>query len=134
MHCIDATGTGDISQSGRKWIYQGLDRTLSTASVADGLAYLSDVAGRLHCLDADTGHCYWIHATDAETWGSTLVADGKIYMPTAKYLWVLKADKTLEVLARVNLGSRIFASPVVADHTLYLATTGGWLWAVEQNR
>jgi outer membrane protein assembly factor BamB len=61
LHCVDATGTGDITQSGRVWLYQGLDRTLSTASVADGLAYLSDVAGRLHCLDAETGKCYWVH-------------------------------------------------------------------------
>jgi outer membrane protein assembly factor BamB len=132
MHCIDATGTGDITLSGRVWLYQGLDRSLSTASVPDGLAYLSDVAGRLHCLDSDTGKCYWIHATESETWGSTLVADGKVYMPTAKYLWVLKAGKTLEVLGRANLGSRIFASPVVANGTLYLATSGGWLWAVEK--
>ena len=134
LHCVDATGTGDITKSGQVWLYQGLDRTLSTASVADGLVYLSDVAGRLHCLDADTGKCYWIHATQSETWGSTLVADGRVYMPTSKYLWVLKAGKTLEVLDRINLGSRICASPVVANGTLYLATTGGWLWAVGLSR
>jgi len=132
MHCIDATGSGDISRSGRVWTYQGLDRTLSTASVTDGLAYLSDVAGRLHCLDAQTGKCYWVHETQSEVWGSTLVADGKVYMPTAKYLWVLRAGKTLEVLGRINLGGRVFASPVVAGGTLYVATAGGWLWAVER--
>ncbi len=87
-----------------------------------------------HCLDAETGKCYWVHETKSETWGSTLVADGRVYMPTASYLWVLKAGKTLEVLDRVNLGSRIFASPVVANGTLYLATSGGWLWAVEQSK
>jgi outer membrane protein assembly factor BamB len=130
LHCMDATGTGDITQSGRVWLYQGLDRTLSTASVADGLVYLSDVAGRLHCLDTETGKCYWIHETQSETWGSTLVADGRVYVPTAKYLWILKAGKTLEVLDRINLGSRICASPVAANGTMYLATAGGWLWAV----
>jgi len=36
--------------------------------------------------------------------------------------WVLKAGKTLEVLDRINLGSRICASPLVANGTLYLAT------------
>jgi outer membrane protein assembly factor BamB len=55
-------------------------------------------------------------------------------MPTSKYLWVLKAGKTLEVLDRVNLGSRICASPVVANGTLYLATAEGWLWAVGQGK
>lgn len=134
LHCIDATGRGDITRSGQVWMYQGLDRTLSTASVADGLVYLSDVAGRLHCLDARTGECYWVHDTQSETWGSTLVADGKVFMPTAKYLWVLKAGRTLVVINRINLGSRVFASPVVANRTLYVATTGGWLWAVEQGK
>lgn len=133
LHCIAANGSGDITHSGRVWSYQGLDRTLSTASVADGLLYLSDVAGRLHCLDANTGQCYWIHETQSETWGSTLVADGRVYMPTAKYLWVLKAGKTLTVLDRISLGSRVFASPVVANGTLYVATTAGWLWAVAKN-
>jgi outer membrane protein assembly factor BamB len=109
-----------------------LDRTLSTASVHDGLVYLSDVAGRLHCLDALTGKCYWVHDAKCETWGSTLAADGKVYMPTSKGLWVLAAGKELRVLDRINLGARVMASPVAANGTLYVASTGGWLWAVRR--
>ena len=102
--------------------------------MADGLVYLSDVGGRLHCVDAETRKCYWIHETQSEVWGSTLVADGKVYMPTAKYLYVLQAGKALRILDRINLGSRIFASPVVANGTLYVATTAGWPWAVQQRQ
>jgi outer membrane protein assembly factor BamB len=130
FHCIDPTKTGDITKTGKIWTYQGLDRTLSTASVADGLVYLSDVAGRLHCLDAQTGKLYWIHETRSEVWGSTLVADGRVYMPTPKGLWVLSASKELRVLSRINLGATVHASPVAANGTLYVATTAGWLWAV----
>jgi outer membrane protein assembly factor BamB len=132
LHCIDARGTGDITRTGKIWTYQGLDRTLSTASVAGGLLYLSDVGGRLHCLDAQTGKCYWIHDTKCEIWGSTLVADGKVYMPTSKGLWVLAAGKELKVLGRINLGAKVHASPVAANGTLYVATNAGWLWAVCQ--
>ena len=96
LHCIDPRGSGDITATGKVWTYQGLDRTLSTVSVADGLLYVSDVGGRLHCLDAETGSCHWIHDTKCEVWGSTLVADGKVYMPTSKGLWVLAAGKELE--------------------------------------
>jgi outer membrane protein assembly factor BamB len=126
LHCIDAAA------GGRLWTYQGLDRTLSTASVHDGLVYLSDVAGRLHCLDALSGKCYWVHDAKCETWGSTLAADGKVYMPTSKGLWVLAAGKQLRVLDRINLGARVMASPVAANGTLYVASTGGWLWAVRR--
>ena len=55
LHCIDATKTGDITQTGRIWSYDGLDRTISPATIADGLVYIPDIAGRVHCLDADTG-------------------------------------------------------------------------------
>ncbi|MHB8970217.1 MAG: outer membrane protein assembly factor BamB family protein [Pirellulaceae bacterium] len=132
LHCIDARGQGDITASGKIWTYQGLDRSLSTASVADGLVYVSDVGGRLHCVDADTGQCYWIHDTQCETWGSTLVADGKVYMPTTKGLWVLATGKELKVLGRIALGGKVYASPVVANGTLFVATTQGWLWAACQ--
>ena len=105
LWCIDATGTGDITRRGKIWCYQGLDRTLSTVAIADGLLYIADVAGRLHCLDADTGKCYWVHETKAEIWGSTLVADGKVYLPTQKGLWVLAAGREKRVLAKISLGA-----------------------------
>jgi len=132
LHCIDATKTGDITQTGRVWTYQGLDRTLSTVSIADGLLYLCDVAGRLHCVDAETGQCHWVHESNAAVWGSTLVADGKVYMPTPKGLTVLAAGKEKKVLSQINVGATIYATPVAANGTLYIASRAGWLWAVSQ--
>ena len=93
LHCIDARGNGDISRSGRIWCYDQIDRSLSTPSVADGLVYIPDLTGRLHCLDADTGRCYWTFDAGQETWGSTLVADGKVYLVTRKSFHVLAAGK-----------------------------------------
>jgi outer membrane protein assembly factor BamB len=130
LHCIDASQTGDITKTGRIWTYQGLDRTLCTVSIADGLLYISDVGGRLHCVDAETGKFYWMHETNCQAWGSTLVADGKVYMPSAKGLDVLAAGKQKRVLSHVNVGAAILVSPVAANGTLYIASTGGWLWAV----
>ena len=51
------------------WSYKGLDRTLSTVSIADGLLYIADVAGRVHCLDAETGQCYWVYETQGDGLG-----------------------------------------------------------------
>jgi outer membrane protein assembly factor BamB len=134
LHCIDATKQGDITHAGKVWSYQGLDRTLSTVSVAGGLLYVSDVAGRLHCLDAQTGEVCWVHETKAEVWGSTLVADGKVYMPTPKGLFVLAAGKEKKVLSQIGVGATIHASPVAANGTLYVASKNGWLWAISQAR
>jgi len=132
LHCIDATKTGDITQTGRVWTYQGLDRTLSTVSIADGLLYLCDVGGRLHCVDVEKGQNCWIYETGSAVWGSTLVADGKVYMPTPKGLIVLAAGKGKKVVSQINVGATIYATPVAANGTLYIASRAGWLWAVSQ--
>ena len=89
------------------------------------------MAGRLHCLDAASGRCLWIHATESIVWGSTLVADGKVYLPTAKYLWILAAGKEKRVLDRINLGAPVWATPVAANGILYVASKN-FLWAVKK--
>jgi outer membrane protein assembly factor BamB len=131
LHCIDATKTGNITKTGRVWIYKGLDRTLSTVSIADGLLYICDIGGRLHCLDAETGQRHWVHESHSAVWGSTMVADGKVYMPTLKGLMVLAVGEEKKVLSQINIGA-IYATPVAANGTLYAATRTGWLWAVSQ--
>jgi len=130
LHCIDATKTGDITKAGKIWTYQGLEWTSSTVSIAHGLVYAADTVGRLHCVDAETGRLYWIHETGARRMlGSTLAADGKVYMSTPKGLFVLAGGKKKRLLARVNVGSPIHSSPVAANGTLYVASHKGWLWA-----
>ncbi len=129
LHCIDATGTGDITHTGKIWSYDKLDRTLSTVSVAGGLVYVADVAGAVHCLDAETGRCYWVHQTGAEVWGSTLVADGKVYLGTKKSFWVLAAGKQLKVLHEIRLGTSVWSTPVAANGVLFVASQS-YLWAV----
>ncbi len=131
LWCLDATKTGDITRTGKIWCYQGLDRTLSTVSIHDGLLYIADVAGRLHCLDAETGRCCWVHETGAPVWSSTLVADGKVYLPTTKHLWVLAAGRNKKVLREIRLGAPGYASPVAVDGTLYISSKN-YLWAVRQ--
>ncbi len=130
LQCIDAAQSGDITHTGKIWTYQGLDRTLSTVSIAGGLLYVCDVAGHLHCVDAESGERFWVHAADGPLWGSTLVADGKVFMPTAKGLAILAAGKQEQVLGQVKLGSPLYSSPVAANGTLYVVTQTGWMWAV----
>jgi len=58
-----------------------------------------------------------------------MVADGKVYQGTQKALHVLAAGKEAKELARINLGSPIYSTPVAANGTLYLASQK-YLWAV----
>ena len=57
---------------------------LSTPSICQGLVYIVDCGPSVHCLDAKTGQEYWSHPIKGDTWGSTLVADGKVYVGTQR--------------------------------------------------
>jgi outer membrane protein assembly factor BamB len=130
--CIDATKTGDVTETGRVWSYDKIERTVSTVAIADGLLYIADLPGRVHCLDANSGQCHWIQETGSETWGSTLVADGKIYLGTKKHFSTVAAGLRPKLLSKIRLGASVDCSPVVANGVLYVASQR-YLWAVEQD-
>ena len=127
--CLDPEQSGDATNTGILWCYQGLERTLSTVSIADGLLYVGDVAGQLHCLDVETGEPHWIYETDSRMISSTMVADGKIYMPTERNLHVLEAGTEMRPLNEIRLGAPSWSTPVAANGTIYLVSNK-YLWAV----
>jgi hypothetical protein len=123
LSCIDASKTGDITTSGRVWTYDKLNRTISTVSIADDILYVADFAGVLHCLDPETGQVHWTHKTGSHIWGSTLVADGKVYLGNeAGDLMVFAASKDKKVIGSVNLGAPVYSTPVAANGVLYVAS------------
>jgi outer membrane protein assembly factor BamB len=131
LHCIDASLEGDITDEGRIWAYDGIERTMATAAVADGLVYVPDLAGKLYCLDAETGKCRWTYDTNAETWGGVLVADGKLFLVNKKYFFAFEAGGEPKLLNRILLGSPAYSTPVAANGVLYVASRG-YLWAARQ--
>src|SRR5437764_642384 len=121
FYCIDATKRGDITQSGRVWQFDKIRRSISTASIVDGLLYVPDFSGFLHCLDAKTGQEYWTHDMFAAVWGSTLVVDGKVYLGDEDGdVTILQAGKEKKVLGEMNMGSAVYATPVPAHGALFL--------------
>ncbi|HXD73593.1 MAG TPA: PQQ-binding-like beta-propeller repeat protein [Vicinamibacterales bacterium] len=121
LYAIDATKRGDITQTGRLWHYDKIRRSISTPSLADGLLYIPDFSGFLHCLDAKTGQVYWTHDMFAAVWGSTMVVDGRIYLGDEDGdVTVLATGKTKKVLGEMNMGSAVYATLVPAHGRLYL--------------
>jgi len=123
--CLDATKTGDITAGGALWDYKGIHRSISTVSIdpETGLLFIGDFSGFVHCLDAETGKLYWTHDMKAHMWGSTLVADGKVYVGDEDGdLSILAATKEKRLISEVNLGAPVYSTPVVANGIIYISS------------
>jgi len=121
FYAIDATKRGDITQTGRVWQFEKIRRSISTAAIADGLIYIADFSGYLHCLDAKTGQLYWTHDVLAAVWGSPFLADGKVYLGDEDGdVIVMAHGKDKKVLAEMNMGSAVYATIVPAHGTIFL--------------
>src|SRR5207302_9837178 len=106
--------------TGRDYVFA---RTMSNVAVCDGLVIAPDESGYVHCLDARTGEPYWVHDTKDQIVGSPLIADGKVYIPTANGItFVLALARELTVLAENEIPGPIRSSPVFANGVCYLAS------------
>jgi outer membrane protein assembly factor BamB len=132
---IDATKLGDVTTA-IAWHAGGGDfhRTLSTASIADGLLYIADLGGFVRCFDLDTGALQWKYDTLAAIRGSTLVADGKVYVGDEDGdIAVLQAGREMKLLAGANMGAAVPTTPAAGDGVLYVASSTR-LFAIAEER
>lgn len=154
--CVDASKTGDVSPqnnldakspankgSALVWAYGGLvvpepkqgkrvifGRTMSTAAVHDGLVYISEENGYMHCLDARTGQRYWEYDFKAGVWGSPYWVDGKVYIAVEDgRVVIFEHGKRCKVMREVDMEDTMHSTPVVVSGVLYL-TTRSKLYAV----
>jgi len=123
--CVDATKTGDLTRTGLLWDFRGIHRSLSTVSIdpESGLLFVADYSGFVYCLEADTGKVCWTHDLKSHVWGSTLVADGKVYLGDEDGdVLVLAAGREKRIISQTSLNGPVYSSPVVANGTLYIAS------------
>ncbi|HCO96860.1 MAG TPA: pyrrolo-quinoline quinone [Phycisphaerales bacterium] len=123
LKCFDASGSGDITHSGQIWTYPVEDHCCSTPAVHDGLVFVADCSGLVHCVDAETGKPYWTYQTKGSIWASTLVADGKVYIGTRRRdFYVLAASREKKLISSTKLDSPTCSTPVAANGVLYITT------------
>src|SRR4029450_11719555 len=74
MYAISPNGQGDVTASRLLWTSRAVGRVVGTPIAKDGLLYVGDLGGTIHCLDAATGAEIWKHETNDAIWGSLLLA------------------------------------------------------------
>lgn len=123
-YSIDPAKRGDITESGKVWHYEKINRSISTAAVGNGLAFLSDLDGILHCVDITTGEPHWTFDMKSPVWGSPLLADGKVYLGDEDGdLAVFRANSKLEKPSVIDMADSIYSTPVPANGVLYVMTS-----------
>jgi outer membrane protein assembly factor BamB len=122
-YAISPDGRGDVTQSELLWTSRDVGRVVGTPIVKDGLLYIGDVGGTVHCLDAATGAELWKHETNDAIWGCLLIAGNRLYVGNAGGLMtVLRAGRQKELLGQIEMDAPLYARPAVAGDSLYLAT------------
>ena len=120
-YAIDGTKRGDITESGRLWHFDKIRRSISTAAIKDGLIYLADFSGFLHCLDVKTGKLYWTHDMFAAIWGSPMLIGDKVYLGDEDGdVAVVEHAKTFKLVSEQNMGSSVYATAVPANGKLFI--------------
>jgi outer membrane protein assembly factor BamB len=123
MYAISPNGQGDVTESRLLWTSRDVGRVVGTPIANDGLLYVGDLGGTIHCLDAATGAHIWQHDTNDAIWGSLLLAGDKLYVGNAAgTMTVLRAGRRKQLLAEIEMGAPIYSPPALVGDALYLAT------------
>ena len=125
LRAIDARKSGDVTASAELWKLANDDfgASLSSVAVQDGLVYALEYAGFVNCIDLETGNRVWRHDALSTTWGSPLLADGKLYVRTGdSEVLVFQAGREKKLLAKNGgLPSVENGGVVAANGVLYFA-------------
>ena len=99
---------------------------VSTAAIHDGLVYISEKTGLLHCLDAKTGQKYWDFDLLSEVWGSPYYVDGKVFLGADNGELSIfppgKKPPPKDAVKKIDMERAIKAPVTAANGTLYVVT------------
>jgi len=126
IQLAEAKGLIDAGGKGESWRINKGTPDVPSPLVYDKLVYLCRESGVGICLDARTGEKYYEERVYAQTYrASPVAANGRIIFTARDGTFsVLKAGRTLEVLAKNKLDDQFTASPAIYNERLYLRGYG----------
>ncbi len=136
LYCIDATKTGDVTDTAKVWHVGDDDfrRSMSTVAIAGDLLYAADLSGFLYCLELKTGKRLWRYDLASAVWGSPYVVDGKVMIGTEDGdLHVLRHGPDLKPISVNGMENSMYTTPVAANGTLYI-TNRRALFAIQETK
>lgn len=99
-----------------------MHRCLGTVVIKNGLLFVADLSGVLHCLDPKTGIPHWTFDLMAFAWGSPMIVEDKVYIGDEDGdVAIFRLSKVMEQIGEVNMGNAVYSTPVVANNMLYIS-------------
>jgi outer membrane protein assembly factor BamB len=132
--CIDASKSGDITESGTVWRHDGYTVGYCSPAIANSRLYVVSNDATMYCFDAKSGERKWRHDLGRVGKGSPVVtADGVIYVGEQNGLFHILKDEGDECrslsrhdFARTEEGEdEFFGSPAVANGRVYFQVRSG---------
>ncbi|MBY0232378.1 MAG: PQQ-like beta-propeller repeat protein [Gemmataceae bacterium] len=128
--CIDGATVKDKKPK-ELWRVDGIKAKFATPCLHDGLLYVPDEAGKLYCLEADTGKELWTYDYGAATKGSPVWADGKLYVcEVDKKFHILEPSmngckelSTISFRGKGGVQVELHGTPAICDGRIYFTTT-----------
>lgn len=116
-------GRGDLTDSNVVWRTPRGVPKLPSPLLVDDLLFLLGDNGVMRCVKATTGDEVWQERILGECYASLIYADGRIYgFDQNGKTAVLRAGRSLEILATNSLDDGFMASPAVSGKALILRT------------
>jgi outer membrane protein assembly factor BamB len=123
IHAISPNGQGDVTVSRLLWTSHEVGRVVGTPIANDGLLYVGDLGGTIHCLDGATGATLWTHDTLGAIWGSLFLAGGRLYVGNEDgTMTILRAGRQKDVLAQIAMNAPLYSPPALVGDALYVVT------------
>jgi outer membrane protein assembly factor BamB/HEAT repeat protein len=123
IHAVSPHGQGDVTLSRLLWTSREVGRVVGTPIARDGLLYVGDLGGTIHCLDAATGAHVWKHETHEAVWGSLLLAGDRLYAGNVEgSMAVLAAGRRKQLLGQIEMDAPLYSPPALAGDALFVAT------------
>ena len=118
---IRAGGRGDVSTSHLRWRLASGGSYVPSIVHYQGLLYMTNEVGVVTCASAEDGTALWKERLGGIFFASPVAADGKIYLLSETgEMYVLRAGRKAEILAKNDLGERFLASPAISGGTIFL--------------
>ena len=114
--------TGDLTDTHVEWQYHKSMPKTPAPNYVNGTIITLEDAGRLQCLDAETGEHLWIEPLKANFSASPIQIGNRIYIMSEEgRCFVIDIDREgCEIVAENELEEEALTSPVIVDNAIYL--------------